>query len=93
MMFFLDNFSKNPGPHTDASIRIEQQVKEGIRHIFSLIKENYWANSRAELLEALEEVTASVLGKLYGEVYASHMLKNKVSPGLEGLMKPYLSGI
>ena len=44
-------------------------------------------------MEAFEQITANVLGRTYGEVYASCVIKGKVPAKLEAFMRPYMLGV
>jgi len=72
---------------------IEQQAEEGIRHILNLIESEYKVTAEEELMEVLDQSVANILGRIYGEVYASCMVKGKISSQLEAFIKPYMGGI
>jgi hypothetical protein len=91
--FFIDNFSKNYRPQSPELKMIEQQAKQDILNTLELMKTNYNATSKAELLKALEQIVANLLGRIYGEVYASCMLNGKMSSQLEDFIKPYRKGV
>ena len=46
-----------------------------------------------ELIEALDQSVANILGRIYGEIYASCMIKGKISSQLEAFIKPYMGGV
>ena len=91
--FFIDNFSKNYRPQSPELKMIEQQAKQGIQHVMVTIKKNYKVTLKEELLEVLDQITANLLGRIYGEVYASCMLNGKISSELEDFIKPYRKGV
>lgn len=73
--------------------RIEEQTKQDILNILELMKADYNVTSKGELVEALDQVVANSLGRIYGEVYASCMLNGNMSPELEDFIKPYRKGV
>ena len=91
--FFIDNFSKNSRPQSAELKMIEQQAKQDIQHVMVTIKKNYKVTLKEELLDVLDQITANVLGRIYGEVYASCMLNGKISSELEDFIKPYSKGV
>jgi len=89
----LDQFEKN-SPNQSAKLRmIEQQVEDGIRDVSSLIEKKYKVTIEEELLEVIDLCVANVLGRVYGESYASRMLTGKISPQFEAFMKPYMQEV
>jgi glycosyltransferase involved in cell wall biosynthesis len=92
-MFVFHNFLKDSKPLCNRVEKIERQAREDVRHSLSLIKENYPVRSEEELLGVLEQIVASILGRIYGEVYASCMLAERRSPRLEDFIRPYLKGV
>ncbi len=91
--FFLDNFFKNSRPQSPELKMIEQQAKQGIQHVMVTIKKNYKVTLKEELLEVLDQITANVLGRIYGEVYASHTLQGEAPSQLISFMMPFMKGI
>ena len=91
--FFADHLSRNRKHGSPELRRIEEQAKQDILNILELMKTNYNATSKAELLKALEQIVANLLGRIYGEVYASCMLNDKMSSELEDFIKPYREGV
>ncbi len=92
-MFVFHNFLRDSKPLCNRVEKIERQAGEDVRHSLSLIKENYPVRSEEELLGVLEQIAANVLGRIYGEVYASCMLAERRSPRLEDFIRPYLNGV
>jgi len=41
----------------------------------------------------LDQVAANAMGRAYGEVYASRLLKGTISPSLESLVRPFFHGV
>jgi glycosyltransferase involved in cell wall biosynthesis len=80
-------------PQTAALKAIDQHSKAHTIYCIDFIKENYQIKSNEELLESLEQITASVLGRLYGEVYASRLVKGELTPEFEDFIRPYRSNV
>jgi hypothetical protein len=91
--FLTDCLSRNRKHGSPELRRIEEQTKQDILNILELMKTNYNATSKAELLEALEQIVANLLGRIYGEVYASHTLQGEVPSQLISFMMPFMKGI
>jgi glycosyltransferase involved in cell wall biosynthesis len=91
--FLTDCLSRNRKHGSPELRRIEEQTKQDILNILELMKTNHNATSKAEVLEALEQIVANLLGRIYGEVYASCIIGGKVSPKLEAFMRPYMQGV
>lgn len=89
----IDRLSRDRKHGSPELRKIEEQAKQDILNILELMKTNYNATSKAELLEALEQIVANLLGRIYGEVYASCMLNGKMSSELEDFIKPYRKGV
>lgn len=88
-----DKFTKNSGHQSPGLSEIEQQAEEGIKHILNLIENEYKVTAGEELIEAFDQSIANILGRIYGEAYASCMVKGKISSQLEAFMKPYMGGV
>lgn len=88
-----DKFTKNSGHQSPGLSEIEQQAEEGIKHILNLIENEYKVTAGEELIEALDQSVANILGRIYGEAYASCMVKGKISSQLEAFIKPYMGGV
>lgn len=69
----------------------ETQTK--IKVLFRTVKEKHHVCGRAERISLLEQVTANVVGRVYGEVYASHVLTGNLASSLESLMRPFFYGV
>ena len=41
----------------------------------------------------LDQIVANVLGRVYGEVYASRLLKDNISPSLQSFIRPFFRGV
>ncbi|MBL7204920.1 MAG: glycosyltransferase family 2 protein [Desulfobacteraceae bacterium] len=92
--YFLDDKFPKLSGHQSPELRvIEQHTENGIGHVLNLIEKEYKVTREEELIEALDQSVANILGRIYGEVYASCMLGGKISSQLEAFMKPYIQGI
>jgi glycosyltransferase involved in cell wall biosynthesis len=90
---FTKSFSSVSDIHSDVLHHLIKQGKNHITHCMNLISQNYAINNFYELMESLEGLTASVIGKMYGEVYASQELTNCLSPSIDKLICPYIHGV
>ena len=70
-----------------------QWGKDHVDNCMHIIQQDYAVRDVSELFDALAVLSASVLGKLYGDVYASHELKNGHTPQMADFMSPYVRGI
>jgi len=91
--FIVDRFSRKSNLKLPELTIIEQQAKESIRHILNLIEKEYKVTAEGELIEALDQSAANILGRMYGEVFASSMLRDKISLQLNAFMIPYMRGV
>jgi hypothetical protein len=91
--FLADKFSRHSRSETPELTKIEQQAEEGVRHVLNVITKTSNLTSDEELTEVLEQSAANILGRIYGETYASCMLRGKVSSQLEAFIRPYMRGV
>jgi len=92
--FFLDSrFSKTSNSQAAVVNRIRQQLEEEIRHLLHLVSTKYRDVKEEEYTEVLEHIAANVMGRTFGEVYASCMLQGSVPHELQNFMKPWLNGV
>ncbi|MBW2708390.1 MAG: glycosyltransferase family 2 protein [Deltaproteobacteria bacterium] len=70
-----------------------QQVNADIAYQLQLIEDGYPPRDRDEWLRALEQVSANILGRMHGEVYAGCMLNGSLPRPLECFIQPFLSGV
>ena len=89
----IDQFGKYSLNQSAKLRMIEQQVEDGIRDVSSLIAKKYKVTVEEGLLEVIDLSAANVLGRVYGESYASRMLAGKISPQFETFIKPYMGGV
>ena len=91
--FLINNLSKNSNLRSPQSRKIGQQINDEIKRVLEYIKRNYNVSVAEELLGVLELIAANVLGRIYGEVYASRMLSGETSSRFQAFMRPYMKGI
>ena len=92
--YFLDDKFPRFSGHQSPELRvIEQHTENGIGHVLNLIEKEYKVTREEELIEALDQSAANILGRIYGEAYASCMLGGKISSQLEAFIKPYMQRI
>ncbi len=86
----LERYSSN---QSDKLRMIQQQAEDGIRAVLKLIEKEYRVTVEEGLLEVLDQSAANILGRLYGETFASSMLRGKISLQLDAFMIPYMRGV
>lgn len=91
--FIVDKFSRESNLILPELTTIEQQAEEGIRHILNLIENEYKVTADEELIGVLDQSVANLLGRIYGEAYASCMVKGNISSKLQAFIKPYMGGV
>jgi len=91
--FIVDKLSRKSNLKVPELTIIEQQAEEGIKYIMNLIESEYRVTAGEELIEALDQSVANILGRIYGEAYASCVVKCKTSSQLEAFIKPYMRGV
>ena len=72
---------------------IAQRAEDSIRHVLNLIEKGYKVTGGKDLIEALDQIAVNILGRIYGETYASGMLRGRISARLEAFFKPYMHGV
>lgn len=87
---FMDRLARGRKDVFCALNRMREESGHDIPNLLEWMKTNVGATSDDALIEALEQITANLLGRIYGEVYASHILKGAASPKLDAFMMPYL---
>jgi len=91
--FIVDKSSRKSNLKLPELSIIEQQAEEGIRHILNLTGSEYKITAEEELMEVLDQSAANILGRIYGETYASCMVRDKISSQLEAFIRPYMCGV
>ena len=69
--FVVDKFLKKSNLKLSQMTMIQQHAEAGIRHILKRIKKEYKVTAAEELTEAVNQIVANILGRIYGEAYAS----------------------
>lgn len=77
----------------DQSFQLERDYSNHIRFVMKMITGSYALSSVDDIYYCVDQVTASTLGRLYGELYSGHMIKGGVPSDVEGLVRPYLKGV
>lgn len=90
---FVGKSSRNSSLEPPELRMIGKEAEEGIKHVLNLIENEYKVTAGGELIEALDQSVANILGRVYGEVYASCMVKGKISSQLAAFIKPYMRGV
>jgi GT2 family glycosyltransferase len=85
--------SKNLGMPSSEATRIAQQANADMAYQMELIENRYTPRDGNEWFQTLEQVAANSLGRIYGEVYASCVLKGPAPQRLERFIRPFLSGV
>jgi len=75
------------------ALRLQQTYSNHIIFVASMITRRYSLTSFDDYAYCIEQVTATTLGRLYGELYSAHMLKGTVPREVEDLVGPYLEGV
>ena len=91
--FIVDKISRKSNLRPPQLTMVEQKAKEDIKHILSQIESDYKVTAEEELMGVLDQSAANILGRIYGETYASCMVRGRISSQLEAFIKPYLSGV
>ncbi len=91
--FIFDKFGCDRWHQYHQLKRIVDQVVQNIEAPLNYIKATYMNAAKNDLLGVLDQFVAASLGRLYGEYYASSILRNRASDKLERFFEPYLKGI
>lgn len=91
--FIVDTSSRKSNLKLPQLTIIQQQAEEGIKHILNLIENEYKITAWEELIGVIDQSATNILGRIYGETYASCMVKGKISSQLEAFIKPYMRGV
>ena len=89
----LDQLEKYSPNQSDKLRIIEQQVEDGVKGVLRLIKNEYKITAEEEWIEVFDQIVANILGRMYGETFASSMLRDKISLQLDAFMIPYMRGV
>lgn len=72
---------------------IQNGTQGQIQWICDFIRNKYGLNTREALTGVLDQAIANILGRLYGEVYASCVLRGDVGRLMNSFMKGFMSGV
>jgi len=75
------------------ALRLQQANCDHIRFVMSMITIDYALSSVNDYTYYIDQITAAVIGRLYGELYSGHMLKRVVPRDVDDLVRPYLGGV
>ncbi len=84
----IDQWEKYVPTQSDKLEMIEQRVEDSIRDVLKLIENGYRIKDEGEWLEVLDQIVANILGRMYGEAFASSMVRDKISLQLDAFMIP-----
>jgi hypothetical protein len=90
---WMERLSKDRADVPLALDSLREESGHDIPNLLEWMKTSGGATSGEALMEVLEQITALVLGRIYGEVYASHIVKGAVSYKLDAFMMPYLEEV
>ena len=91
--FLPDRFFRKPKPMSEGLKKVAGDIETRIETLFHLVQEKYGIREQGELNLLLSQVIANVMGRVFGEVYASRLLKENISPSLESLIRPFFQGV
>lgn len=73
--------------------KVADNIESGIHTLFHLIREKYQMKDEKKQMLLLDQIVANVVGRAYGEVYASCLLNDNISASLESLIRPFFHGV
>jgi len=91
--FLTDRVLRRQRPMPESVKKLAGNMETGIDSLFHLIREKYDMKDEKKQMVLLDQIVANVMGRAYGEVYASRLLKDNISPSLESLMRPFFRGV
>jgi glycosyltransferase involved in cell wall biosynthesis len=91
--FLAGRFFRKQKPVPDGLRKLAGDMETRIETLFHLIREKYGIREEGEQISLLDQVVANVMGRAYGEVYASRLLKDNISSSFESLMCPFFHGV
>ena len=91
--FFTDRVLRRQKPMPERVKKLAGNIETGIASLFHLIRGKYHMKDEKEQMLLLDRIVANVMGRAYGEAYASRLLKENISPSLESLMHPFFHGV
>lgn len=91
--FLTDRVFRRKKPVPERVKKLAGNMETGIDALFHLIRGKYHMEDEKKQMLLLDQIVANVMGRAYGEVYASRLLKDNISPALESLMHPFFHGV
>jgi glycosyltransferase involved in cell wall biosynthesis len=91
--FLAGRVSRKQKPVPDGLRKLAGDMETRIETLFHVIREKYGIREEEEQIPLLDQVVANVMGRVYGEVYASRFLKDNISSFFESLMRPFFHGV
>ena len=91
--FLAGRFFRKQKPIPDGLRKLAGDMETRIETLFHLIREKYGIREEEEQISLLDQAVANVMGRAYGEVYASRLLKDNISSSFESLMRPFFHGV
>lgn len=84
-----------PGSRSSASTlnSLAREATAQIQQIVAHIREEYGVSGKSALMKVLDLAVANVLGRVYGEIYASRVAAGRDDPEIEAIMKPFMRGV
>jgi glycosyltransferase involved in cell wall biosynthesis len=74
-------------------MEIRQQMEREIRSLYDVIRDRYPGATSEALSDALDRIAANVVGRAFGEAYASCLLKGGVPRALGTLIRAYATSV
>ncbi len=74
-------------------LHLQQASSNHISFVMSMITGRYTVSSIEDYAYCVDQVTATTVGTLYGELYGGNTLKGTLSRDVEELILPYLQGV
>jgi glycosyltransferase involved in cell wall biosynthesis len=91
--FWPKRFFRKQKPMPKGLEKVARDIETRIETLFHLVREKYGIREQEDLNLLLNQVIANVLGRVFGEVYASRLLKDNISPSLESLMHHFFQRV
>ncbi len=91
--FLTDRVFRRQEPMPESVKKAAGNIESRIETLFHLIREKYHMKDEKKQMLLLDQIVANIMGRAYGEVYASRLLKDNISPALESLMRPFFHGV
>jgi hypothetical protein len=91
--FLTGRLFRKQKPIPDGLRKLAGDMETRIETLFHLIREKYGIREEEDQISLLDQAVANVMGRAYGEVYASRLLKDNISSSFESLMRPFFHGV